>query len=519
MGILARLARNINQQPERPALRFLDAPTHSLTYGELGLRLSRATAFLQDLGLNAGDRLALQLPKGLAFILLHWSALRLGVISLPLNPTYPSAELEYYLRDSGARFLFQSDDMPTIATHLPKLEGILTIDAENFPDTTWSVSPPPWFVFPEPNAAQPATMIYTSGTTGRPKGALLTHGNLAANAIALHKAWDWRCEDVLLHTLPLFHVHGLFVALQGALYAGAETRLLRRFRAGDTLAALRSGEYSVFMAVPTIHARLLEHPAQCDLRGMRLVTSGSDRLPDDLFERFEAKFGYRLLERYGMTETGMNLANPLCGERRRGSVGRPLPGVEARIVDREGTSPLGVGEVGELQIRGPHVFAGYWRRPKQTADAFVAEGWLRTGDLAARSKDGYYTLYGRASDLIISGGLNIYPPEVERVLSEHSALLAVAVLGLPDPRWGERVLALVVPREDTALEDSATLAKLEEELRGHCRKQLAPYKCPSEFRFVAVLPRNAMGKVQKQRLREQFLTDGRDAAGKAHPAN
>ena len=506
MSILAALESHIRKQPERPALRILaenGAPAIAFTYGQLGAQLAATTEYLRALGLRVGDRLALQLPKGLSSILLHWSALRLGAISLPLNPAYPRAELAYYLRDAGARFFFRSADMPPCPADLPELERAFTIA----PDHIEAATPYPTESFPtapQPLPEQPAVMIYTSGTTGRPKGAVLTHRNLAANTASLHEAWGWRREDVLLHVLPLFHVHGLFVALQGALYAGAEARIRRRFDAGVTLSDLNSGEYSVFMAVPAIHARLLEHPdaGASDFRQLRLMTSGSDRLPDAVFAQFEKRFGYRLLERYGMTETGMNLSNPFHGERRRGSVGLPLPGVAARVVARESGATLTDGSVGELQIRGAHVFGGYWRRPEQTAAAFTANGWLRTGDLAARAADGYYTLHGRAGDLIISGGMNVYPPEVERALAEHPAVAAAAVVGIADERWGERALAVIVPRAQLRGEEA-----LAAELRAHCRARLAPYKCPKEIRFVAALPRNAMGKVQKGELRARFAPD------------
>lgn len=503
MSILAALASHIQNQPDRPALRFWaesDAPAIALTYGQLGAQVAATTEYLRSLGVRAGDRLAFQLPKGLSFILLHWSALRLGAISLPLNPAYPLAELTYYLRDAGARFFFRSAEMPPCPKDLPELECAFTIDPDRIKAATPFLGAAS-VATPLPLPEQPAVMIYTSGTTGRPKGALLTHHNLAANTAALHQAWGWRREDVLLHVLPLFHVHGLFVALQTALYAGAEVRIRRRFDAAITLSDLSSGEYSVFMAVPTIHARLLAHPTakNCDLHHMRLMTSGSDRLPDTVFTQFEERFGYRLLERYGMTETGMNLSNPLHGERRRGSVGLPLPGVAARIADPESGAILADGAVGELQIHGDHVFPGYWRRPEQTAVAFTADGWLRTGDLASRAADGYYTLHGRAGDLIISGGMNIYPPEVERVLAEHPAVATVAVIGIADERWGERPLAVIVPRKPISDEPGLTAA-----LRKHCSEQLAPYKCPQELRFVDALPRNAMGKVQKGILRARF---------------
>ncbi len=303
---------------------------------------------------------------------------------------------------------------------------------------------------------------------------------------------------MLLHVLPIFHVHGLFVALHGALHAGATTILMREFNAQKTLELLASGKCTVFMAVPTIHKRLLDVPDanQYDLSRVRLITSGSDRLPDEVFIGFQKTFGYTLLERYGMTETGMNCSNPLNGERRIGSVGLPLPDVEVRIVHSESGEFLPEGEIGDVQLRGQNVFKGYWGQPEKTSEAFTTDGWFKTGDLGFREKDGYITLCGRSKDLIISGGLNIYPPEVERVLMEHAAVAACAVIGCPDAEWGERVTAVVVLQQA----DSVT----GEELIHFCREKLAPYKTPKSILFKNDLPRNAMGKVQKANLRKEI---------------
>ena len=281
-------------------------------------------------------------------------------------------------------------------------------------------------------------MLYTSGTTSRPKGAQITHGNLTANIESLHTAWGWRSDDVLLHVLPIFHVHGLVVALHGALHAAATAVMCRTFDAAAALDLLRSGRFSVFMGVPTMHRRLYQRATgkRIDLSHLRLMTSGSDRLPDDLFFGYQQTFNVTLLERYGMTETGMNLSNPLHGERRVGSVGMPLPGVSARIVNPQTDRTLPDGEVGEVQIKGAHVCKGYWQQPEKTAEAFTADGWLRTGDMGMREADGYFTLKGRAKDLIITGGLNVYPPEVELVLMEHPAVSACAVDRLPRRRVG-----------------------------------------------------------------------------------
>lgn len=339
-------------------------------------------------------------------------------------------------------------------------------------------------------------MLYTSGTTSRPKGALITHGNLTANIASLQEAWGWRDDDVLLHVLPIFHVHGLVVALHGALHAGASAIMLPTFEAATTLKLLRSKRFSVFMAVPTMHRRLyrLAGDRRYDLSHLRLMTSGSDRLPDDLFFGYQKTFAVTLLERYGMTETGMNLSNPLHGERRVGSVGMPLPGVSARIVDPATETALPDGEVGEVQIKGAHVFKGYWRQPIKTAEAFTTDGWLRTGDMGLREPDGYYTLKGRAKDLIITGGLNVYPPEVELALMEHPAVAACAVIGCPDEEWGEQVVAAIILREGAALDEA--------EICSFCRDQLAPYKAPRRVVFMDKFPANALGKVQKARLRE-----------------
>jgi malonyl-CoA/methylmalonyl-CoA synthetase len=326
---------------------------------------------------------------------------------------------------------------------------------------------------------------------------MITHGNLTANIEALHDAWGWQEDDILCHVLPIFHVHGLVVALHGALNAGATALLMPKFDAQRTLETLVSRRCTVFMAVPTIHRLLLDVPdaSRFDLRHMRLLTSGSDRLPDDVFEAFRRTFGHTLLERYGMTETGMNLSNPLRGERRVGSVGLPLPGVEVRIVDPQSGTPLSDGEVGELQVRGPHVCKGYWRQPEKSVEAFTEDGWLKTGDLGLREPDGYFTLKGRSKDLVISGGLNVYPPEVELVLAEHPAVAASAVIGCPDAKWGERVTAIIVLAEGTT--------STEEEIIEHCRQRLAAYKTPKSVLFVSAMPRNALGKIQKARLREE----------------
>jgi malonyl-CoA/methylmalonyl-CoA synthetase len=506
MLFVKKITANTQRTPDKLALQFLDPPEQQVTYAELEAGIRLCMGHLAGLGLQPGDRIALQLPKGLEFIQLHLAALRLGAITLPLNTAYPPAELVYFLKDSGAHLFFtdttRQEALKDISIDLPALEQVIYIDVETPAEFSTLLTRNPLVYSPYLEFHhQPDTtvlMVYTSGTTGRPKGAEITAGNVTANLEALHAAWGWEREDVLLHALPIFHVHGLVVALYGALFAGASCLAFRKFDARRTLETLSSGEPTLFMGVPTIYQRLLALPdaGEFDLSSMRLLTSGSDRLPNETFLAFQETFGHTLLERYGMTETGMNLSNPLHGERRMGSVGLPLPGVEARIVDPETEVPLSDGDIGAVQIRGPHVFKGYWRQPDKTAAAFNPDGWLRTGDMGLRAPDGYFTLKGRAKDLIITGGLNVYPPEVERVLAEHPAVTASAVLGCPDPEWGENVVAVVV------LESRKTVA--EPALIDFCRARLAAYKCPKAVHSVAALPRNAMGKVQKGELREKF---------------
>jgi malonyl-CoA/methylmalonyl-CoA synthetase len=506
MSFLNTFSQHIRRYPDKVALEFIDPPLQRITYAELDQLIQHTAGYLQSLGLQPGDRVALQLTKSLEFILIHLATLRLGAISLPLNLTYPPDELKYFLEDSGAKLFFALESskakIQTILFELSDVQKCIFLNPSE-PDEFRSLITNhqlPIANSPLSVLSETAIIVYTSGTTGRPKGAEITHGNLASNLDALHAAWGWQADDVLLHVLPIFHVHGLFVALHGALHAGATALLMREFDGRKILQTLVERRCTVFMAVPTIHSRLLDVPdaKQFDLSHVRLITSGSDRLPDEVFEGFQQTFGYTLLERYGMTETGMNCSNPLNGERRIGSVGLPLHAVEVRIVDSETEKILPDGEIGDVQLRGPNVFKGYWRQPEKTAESFTADGWFKTGDLGFREKDGYLTLCGRSKDLIISGGLNIYPPEVERVLVEHTAVETCAVIGCPDREWGENVTAVVVLNQGESVTG--------EELIRFCRERLAPYKSPKSIVFRDGLPRNAMGKVQKAELRKEICS-------------
>ena len=471
----------------------------SLSYADLGQAVFDTAVYLQSLGVKEGSCVAVRMQKCVPFLLLNLAIMRLGAFVLPLNPTYPERELSYFLTNSGAILFFTDEEQSSAISDLVNTQPA-SRETAVFLHTVQKIktsSLPPLPTDPE----QTALMIYTSGTTGHPKGAVIPHRNLAANLNGLHTAWGWQADDILLHVLPIFHYHGLVVALYGALFAGGTAVLTEKFEAEQTLSLLESEKCTVLMAVPSIHKRLVNvpRPNRFDLSHMRLITSGSDRLPDDLFNQFRDTFGHTLLERYGMTETGLTLSNPLHGERRIGAVGFPLPEVKIRIADPSTDESLPDGTVGELQIRGPHLFTGYWQLPQKTQDAYSSDGWFKTSDLAIREADGYISLKGRLKDLVISGGLNVYPPEVELILAEHPDILASSVIGCPHEEWGEQVTAVVVPKPNIHLTEA--------EIMSHCRTYLAPYKLPRKIIFVDSLPANALGKVQKAKLREQLCNN------------
>ena len=493
---LDRLRATAQSQPDKIAIEFRGGSTaERISYQALLERTARTAAWLADRGVGPGDRVAICLPKSVASFQLHLAACSMGAISLPLNPAYSAAELEYLLQDSGAKVVVGSlgPNWEGTAAHLGGAvkATVIRVDPDRFEDLLSGREMVLASVPIDPD--QTALMLYTSGTTGQPKGACMSHRSLTANMDMLGKAWEWSSDDVLLHALPLFHVHGLLVALQGALHAGAASVVHSGFNGERTLHDLRSGECSVFMGVPTMYRRLLAVAGdeRAAMRHIRLLTSGSDRLPVESFRQIEEKFGFRVVERYGMTETGIMTSNPLDGDRVAGQVGLPLPGVEMRVRDPDTGLASRPGEVGEFQTRGRHVFSGYWRDPEKTARAFTDDGWFRTGDMGRWDEHGRLEIKGRMKDLIISGGLNVYPSEVEQVLAKHAAVEQCAVVGVQDAEWGESVTAFVVSRSGQAGAG---------ELIAHCRQSLASYKTPKQVVFVKNLPRNAMGKVQKAKL-------------------
>ncbi len=461
-----------------------DGAVATLTFGEMDARGNRAARLLAACGFARGDRLALFLPNRVEFLDLLLACARLGVIIVPINALYREREVEHIVADAEPKAVVTTRELaPLVPATTPAW------DVDELASAAWSHDASRATAAIDGDDA--AAIVYTSGTTGRSKGAILTHNNFAANAVNLLACWRITDDDRYLAALPLFHVHGLGNGAVAWLASGCRMRLVERFDINRATSLFDSFQPTLFFGVPTIYVRLLElsdDQARSIGSRTRLFVSGSAPLPAHTLEEFRRKFGHTILERYGMTETLMNISNPYEGERRPGSVGLPLPGVSVKLLDAEGRA-VADGEVGEVCVRGPNVFAGYWRQPEATAEAFV-EGWFKTGDLAERSADGYYMLRGRGSDLIISGGFNIYPREIEELLLEQPGVREAAVCGAPDERRGEVPVAYVVA--DEAFDAAA--------LEAACRRSLASFKVPRGFVRVDSLPRNALGKVQKHLL-------------------
>jgi len=458
----------------------LEFEGRTYTFGEIDDRSNRLAQLLSQRGIQTGDRLCVYLANCVEMIDVFLACLKLGVIFVPINILYRDREMSHILKDAEPKAVISDADFDCPVPVWRPLE--LTEACAGL-----SATRPRAAV----NGDTPAGIIYTSGTTGTSKGAILTHNNFAFNAVTLTTCWQITAADRFLLALPLFHVHGLGNGLCCWLTSGCRMRLLGRFEAQSAPAVFLDFRPSLFFGVPTIYVRLLDFSpdAAREIGGfMRLFVSGSAPLPAQILEEFRARFGHTILERYGMSETFMNISNPYMGERRPGSVGLPLPGVSARLLNNEG-QPVADGETGELFLKGSNIFAGYWRRPEATEAAFL-DGYFRTGDLAIREPDGYYTLCGRRSDLIISGGFNIYPREIEEFLQEQEEVAEAAVLGVAHRIRGEVPVAYVVLKTTVAPAD----------LEKRCRDKLASFKVPREFIPVERLPRNAMGKIQKHLL-------------------
>ncbi len=474
MNLLQLFDLSLAGRRDTPALEFVgcDGRRESRTFGEIDDSSNRLARALAGRGFAPGDRLCVHLPNCVEMIELFLACVKLGVIFVPINILYKDREIEHILSDAQPKATITAAELPELARAAANFDGQARMPVSIDGDAA-------------------AAIVYTSGTTGASKGAVLTHNNFAANALNLITCWQITSSDRLLLPLPLFHVHGLGNGLHSWLISGCRLCLLERFEYQKAAAILTEFRSTLFFGVPTIYVRLLETPPPVAREigaGMRLFVSGSAPLAAQVLEDFRALFGHTILERYGMSETLMNLSNPYIGERRAGTVGFPLPGVSLRLLDDEGRA-VAVGETGEIHLRGPNVFARYWNRPDATRKAFM-DGWFRTGDLAVGSPDGYYTLVGRRSDVIISGGFNIYPREIEEFLAEQPEIAEAAVVGLADHLRGEVPVAYVVMQSSVDFR----------ELEGRCRAAMASFKVPRAFIAVGKLPRNAMGKIQKHLL-------------------
>lgn len=462
---------------DEAALEFQGA---TYTFGEIDARSNRLAQLLANRGLKTGDRLCVYLANCVEMIDLYLACVKLGLIFVPINILYRERELSHILTDAEPRAVVSAMEFASPAPIWNPFD--LTREAADFPNERPQVTL---------DGDAPAGIIYTSGTTGVSKGAMLTHNNMAANALNLITCWQITAADQLLLTLPLFHVHGLGNGVHSWLISGCRVRLLERFEHRKAASEFLDFRPTLFFGVPAMYVRLLDIPSEQAReigQFMRLFVSGSAPLPAQIFEEFRQRFGHAPLERYGMSETLMNISNPYIGERRPGSVGLPLPGVSVRLLNPEG-EPVAEGEVGEVHLKGPNIFAGYWRREEATRAAFV-DGYFHTGDLATRSQDGYYTLCGRKSDLIISGGFNIYPREIEEFLQEQDGVAEAAVAAAPDRVRGEVPVAYVVATREIKID----------QLEALCRAKLASFKVPRSFILVEKLPRNALGKIQKHLL-------------------
>jgi malonyl-CoA/methylmalonyl-CoA synthetase len=474
-----------------------------LSYASLRRESGRFAAALMRRGVVPGDRVAVQVDKSVEAVLLYLACLRMGAVFVPINNANTPNEVAYFLRDAQPRIaVIRPADRGLLEPHaahagVPHVETLgaegegslleLVGESDEEPDLPRS-----------PGANALAAIVYTSGTTGRSKGAMLSRANLASNAAALVEAWRFTSRDVLLHTLPLFHVHGLFAAINTVLASGSGIMLLSKFDAASALKHL--SQVTVFMGVPTHYTRLLQQTGlnREVTAGMRLFVSGSAPLPIETHRDFLQRTGHAILERYGMTETLMNTSNPYDGVRKPGSVGMPLPWIQVRVVDATGAVEPNADVIGTLEVTGPNVFGGYWQDPEKTRGEFTEDGWFKTGDLGRIDRDGYVHIVGRAKDLVISGGYNVYPKEVEMELDALVGVLESAVFGVPHPDFGEGVTAAVVPQASAVLSEADIIDSLQ--------SRLARYKVPKRVLLIDELPRNAMGKVQKNVLRTRYAS-------------
>ena len=494
------LAAGFPANPAAPCMILADG--RAWTYGDIERASGRVANLITALGLQPGDRVAAQVEKTPEALVLYLGALRAGMVFLPLNPAYQRHELEYFLGDATPGLFVCRPQARALADELAAKAGVkhvLELDDTGRGSLIDAAAPQgDDFATVERSKADLAAILYTSGTTGRSKGAMLSHGNLAANARTLHEYWHFQPGDVLLHMLPIFHVHGLFVACHCALLNGSAMFFEPKFDAARAMELLPQS--TVMMGVPTYYVRLLLDPTfgRDTCRSMRLFISGSAPLLMETFTEFQKRTGHTILERYGMTEGGMFTSNPYEGERRGGTVGFPLPGMAVRVLRDDGT-PVATGEVGNIQVKGENVFVGYWQMPEKTAEEFTGDGFFKTGDMGSWDNEFYLTISGRSKDLVITGGLNVYPKEIEELIDALPGVTETAVIGLPHPDFGEAVTAVVVRQKNAAgkaLTETGIIAAV--------KGELANFKVPKRVYLVDELPRNAMGKVQKNLLRQEY---------------
>ncbi len=485
--------------PPLDAVLLTTANGNVYTYADAEHYSAQVANYLIGLGLHQGDRVSVQVEKSVQALWLYLGTIRAGLVFHPLNPAYTQAELDFFLRDAASSVLVCDSSRAEALLALCNSLGVphlCTLDADGAGTFMPAVERcSTQFDTAATTAQDLAALVYSSGTTGRPKGIMLSHNNLVENVTVLVDYWGFGRNDCLLHALPIFHVHGLFVALGCVLMSGSSMRWLQGF---EVTAVMQNLPYcTVMMGVPTYYTRLLAEPALTaqNCARMRLFISGSAPLLGDTFVEFERRTGHTILERYGMTETGMNTSNPLHGVRRAGTVGLPLPGVTVRICGADNQT-LDVDEVGALQVRGANVFSGYWKLPQQTVQDFTRDGFFNTGDQARIDEQGYVSIVGRFKDMVITGGLNVYPKEIELLIDQLSGVKESAVIGLPDKDFGEVVVAVVVLVEGASWSADG--------VRSAIRDRAANFKVPKKILFVDELPRNAMGKVQKDVLRKRY---------------
>lgn len=469
-----------------------------ITYRELDCETAKLANGLKELGLSEGDRVTVQVDKCIEMVYLYLACIRSNIIFHPLNPAYKEKELSYFLDDAKPSLFISNEETISSISDLNldhSIDHLFVLNNDGGGNFSDIYAQDDNFLTVDCSKDDIAALLYSSGTTGKPKGIMLSHGNISSNAESLVKAWGFQESDCLLHALPIYHVHGLFVALGCVLMTGSKLKWLESF---DVDAVLKSiPECTVMMGVPTYYTRLLKSDAlDSELtKQMRLFISGSAPLLDETFNEFYQRTKHLILERYGMTETNMNTSNPLKGDRKPGTVGPPLDDVHVRVVDEENNA-LPQGEIGNLQVKGPNIFKGYWEMPEKTKEDFSEDGFFNTGDKGLIDEDGYISIIGRSKDMIISGGLNVYPKEIESLVDKIDGVLESAVIGLSDEDLGERVVAIIVSEENATLEEKEVISEIKD--------QLAGFKAPKEVKFIDQLPRNAMGKVQKNILRETF---------------